>query len=161
MSIIFRVGYVDEAFAHLGVTHAVEHLALNALRGAPYRFNGQIGLTTTMFAAAGLPDELVAFAANLCASLRNLHVERLRHELQVLQAEAQARVQGLARHLLSLHCGFTPYGRTHLPEFGLTRLRERDVTAWAAEWFTRDNVAVWIAGELPDGLAFRSSPGSP
>ena len=154
MSIIFRVGYVDEAFAHLGVTHAVEHLALNALRGAPYRFNGQIGLTTTVFAAAGLPDELVAFAANVCASLRNLHVERLRHELQVLQAEAQARVQGLARHLLSLHCGFTPYGRTHLPEFGLTRLRERDVTAWAAEWFTRDNVAVWIAGELPDGLAF-------
>ena len=65
-------------------------------------------------------------------------------------AASQARVQGLARHLLSLHSGFTPYGRTHLPEFGLTRLREQDVTAWAAEWFTRDNVAVWIAGGLDD-----------
>ena len=109
MSIMFRVGSVDEAFAHLGVSHAVEHLALNALRGAPYRFNGQVGPTTTVFAAAGAPDELVAFATKVCDSLRNLHVERLRHELRVLHVEAQARVQSLQGRLLSLHCGYTPY----------------------------------------------------
>jgi predicted Zn-dependent peptidase len=154
ITFIFRVGQVDELFAHRGVSHAVEHLALNALHGAPYTFNGQVSSTTTVFTASGSPSELALFARALCNSLRNLQVDRLRRELSVLATEAQARPRSLRNHLVSLQCGYTPHGRGALPEFGLNRLRELDVAAWATTMFTRNNLTVWIAGEPPQQLAF-------
>jgi len=140
IALLFRVGRVDEPFAQLGVSHAVEHLALNALRGAPYSFNGQVTSTTTMCTASGTAGELEAFARALCSSLPDLHVDKLRRERTVLATEAQARPRALASHLLSLHCGHTAHGRGTLPEFGLMRLRPADVAAWAAARFTRRNL---------------------
>lgn len=89
IALIFRVGQVDEPFAHLGISHAVEHLALNARRGAPYPFNGQVSSTTTVFTASGSPSELALFARALCNSLRHLQVDQLRRELSVLATEAE------------------------------------------------------------------------
>jgi zinc protease len=153
ITIVFRVGRVDEDFGQMGITHVVEHLTLNALRGASYAFNGQVTPTTTSFTATGSPDELVAFAGSVCASLRSLPLDRLRHELGVLVVEAQGRAADLASQLLSLHCGYTPHGRGHLPEYGLSRLRESDVATWAAERFTKENAVVWLAGQVPATLS--------
>lgn len=154
IALIFRVGFVDERLRQRGVTHLVEHLALNDLRAAPYSFNGHVAATTTVFTASGTADDLVAFVRDLCRNLRNLPLRRIRHELQVLATEAQKRPQALESQLLSIHCGHTQYGWMAMPEFGLLKARESDVEAWATAMFTRDNLAVWTAGALPDSLTF-------
>ena len=53
IALLFRVGRVDEPFAQLGVSHAVEHLALNALRGAQ-RFMAASGLGESRICATVL-----------------------------------------------------------------------------------------------------------
>ena len=154
IALVFRVGLVDERFGQRGVTHLVEHLALNDLRGAPYVFNGRVAMSTTLFTASGNADDLVAFVRDLCRNLRSLPLRRIRQEAQVLATEAQKRPQVLESQLLSIHCGYTPYGWMAMPELGLSKLSEADVAAWAATMFTRDNLAVWIAGSSPESLTF-------
>jgi predicted Zn-dependent peptidase len=154
IALIFRVGLVDERFGQRGVTHLVEHLALHDLRGAPYSFNGRVGVTTTVFTASGNAEELVAFTRDLCRNLRHLPLGRIRHEVQVLVTEAQKRPQVLQSQFLSIHCGYTPYGWMAMPELGLSKVCESDVAAWSAAMFTRDNLAVWIAGAVPESLTF-------
>jgi predicted Zn-dependent peptidase len=154
IALIFRVGFVDERFGQRGVTHLVEHLALNDLRGAPYSFNGRVAATTTVFTASGNAEDLAAFVRDLCRNLRNLPLRRIRHEVQVLATEAQKRPQVLESQFLSIHCGYTQYGWMAMPELGLSKVSESDVAAWAAAMFTRDNLAVWIAGGLPESLTF-------
>jgi len=160
IALIFRVGLVDEQFGQRGVTHLVEHLALNDLRGALYSFNGRVASTTTVFTASGNAEDLVEFVRDLCRNLRNLPLQRIRHEIQVLATEAQKRPQVLDAQLLSIHCGYTQYGWMAMPELGLSKLSESDVAAWAAAMFTRDNLAVWIAGPLPKLLAFELPSGA-
>jgi hypothetical protein len=160
ITIMFRVGRVDEAFAHMGVTHVIEHLALNAVRHERCAFNGRVSRSFTEFMATGTPDELVVFAAGVCASLRQLPLERIKRELGVLGAEARSRQPDLLDHVLLLHCGYTAHGRVALPELGLGRLCAPNVTAWAAERFTRENAVVWIAGELPPTLRLELPAGA-
>jgi hypothetical protein len=153
LALVFRVGVVDETLGRRGVTHLVEHLALQGLRGAPYPFNGMVRRAITVFAASGSPDELVAFATAVCHGLRNLPLDRLRQEVQVLTTESQRRAVPVADQMLSMHCGYARYGCTAMPELGLARLREADVASWAAATFTRENAAIWIMGSVPEGLA--------
>jgi predicted Zn-dependent peptidase len=160
IAIMFRVGVVDETLGRRGVTHLVEHLALQGLRGAPYPFNGMVRSAFTVFAASGSPDELVAFVAAVCHALRNLPLDRLRQEIQVLTTEGQERPAAVADRMLLMHCGYTRYGCAALPELGLARVREADVAGWAAAAFTRENAAVWIAGSVPEGLAINLPAGT-
>lgn len=154
IALIFRVGFVDEEFGQRGVTHLVEHLALHDLRGAPYVFNGHVGATTTVFTASGDAEEIVAFARDVCRNLRSLPLGRIRHEVRVLATEAQNRPPALQWQPMSMHCGYTPYGCMAMPEFGLSKVSESDVAAWAAAMFTGGNLAVWIAGSVRDSLTF-------
>jgi predicted Zn-dependent peptidase len=160
IALVFRVGVVDETLSRRGVTHLVEHLALQGLRGARYPFNGMVRSAFTVFAASGSPDELVAFVAAVCDGLRNLPLDRLRQEVQVLTTEGQGRPVAVADSMLSIHCGYARYGCTAMPELGLARAREADVADWVAAAFTRENAAIWIAGSVPDGLAINLPAGA-
>jgi hypothetical protein len=160
LALLFRVGVVDETLNRRGVTHLVEHLALQKLRGAPYPFNGMVRPTFTVFAASGSPDELIGFVAAVCEGLRNLPLDRLRQEVQVLTTEGQGRPVAVADSMLLIHCGYARYGCTALPELGLARVRDADVAGWAAATFTRENAAVWITGSVPEGLAINLPAGT-
>jgi hypothetical protein len=96
----------------------------------------------------------------LCANLRNLPLGELRREVQVLWTESAGRRPTIAGHLTAIHCGRTPYGLMNMPEFGLARVRSSDVAEWAASRFTRENMAVWVSGPVPDQLAFDLPRGS-
>jgi hypothetical protein len=82
-----------------------------------------------VFTASRDVDEIEAFVRDLCRNLRDLPLGRIRHEVQVLAAEAQKRPQVLQQQLLLFHCGYTQYGWTALPELGLSKARELDVAA--------------------------------
>ena len=101
----------------------------------------------------GGPDEIVRYFAGVCESLRDLPLERLETERNVLRSEAASRSRtpldqiGLWRH------GARDYGLLSYPEFGLDRLAAADVVAWSARWFTRPNAVFWMVGEeIPPGL---------
>ena len=159
--LVFRVGFADEALARHGITHLIEHLALHRL-GADARlhYNGHVDGVITTFVTRGSPQAVADFFTAVCASLRELPMERLEAEKQVLRTEADQRRPAISDPLFAERYGADTYGLTGFPEFGLGALQADEVRAWTARYFTRGNAALWVAGgpppsglrlELPDG----------
>ncbi|MEV4150828.1 hypothetical protein AB0J40_44740 [Amycolatopsis sp. NPDC049691] len=156
--LVFRVGRADETLATAGITHLVEHLALHRFGVGEHHFNGATGADHTYFEMAGSEAEVVAFLAGVCASLGDLPMERLETEKSVLRTEESRRGGGglLARH----RYGAQGYGLTDFLELGVPRLGPAEVAHWARTWFTRENAALWVAGErVPAGLRLPLPPG--
>src|SRR2546421_1212782 len=89
--LMFRVGRVDESLATSGITHLVEQLALHRHGTANYHYNGITSATTTQFVTQGTPDAVVTFLNEVCASLRELPLDRMATEKKVLETEAATR----------------------------------------------------------------------
>ena len=152
LCLLFRVGQADERFTRIGLTHLVEHLALNTVGPQPYSWNGFVDLTFCGFHATGQPDELVDFAARVCAALRALPPDRLEHETRVLRTEAEGRGRGPFQRLLWYRFGAQRYGLSGLPEWALWTAGMAEIQAWATARFNRRNAALWYGGRLPAGL---------
>ena len=148
--LVFRVGRADESLARGGITHLIEHLALYSL-GASGRthYNGQVDAVTTTFVTRGGPEEVVGFFKSVCAGLRDLPVERLGAERQVLRTEADQRRPAIVEPLLIARYGADTYGLDAYPEFGIGMLQADELRAWTRRYFTRGNAAMWIAGGPP------------
>lgn len=161
--LVFRVGRADESLARSGITHLVERLALSALgTDARTHYNAEVDAITTTFLTRGSPEEIAAFFQTVCASLRDLPVQRLPAEKQVLRTEAGGRRPAMTDPLLAERYGADTYGLVGYPEYGVTAVQAGDLTSWAGRYFTRGNAALWITGgpppeglrlHLPDGPA--------
>jgi predicted Zn-dependent peptidase len=158
-SLMFRVGRADEPAPKLGITHLVEHLALAPLTQQPYDHNGFVASIRTVFHARGTDDELVAYMASVCASLRALPTERILMERRILIQEANNRSSGSSGMSRWYRYGHTTFGLLGAYEIGLSWLGPEPVQAWADEWFTRENAAVWWSGRPPDTLRLDLAPG--
>ena len=156
--LVFRVGQADESLPRRGITHLVEHLALHRLGLTDYHSNGATGPTLTHFFLEGDAGDVVAFLRSVCASLGDLPLDRLPRERDILETEQAGR----GRPSLPVwRYGAQGYGLTSYPEWGVERVGGEEVAAWAAEWFTRDNAALWFAGErMPAGLELALPPGT-
>ncbi len=149
----FRVGQADETLASHGITHLTEHLALYRHGSSSLHFNGATTATATHFVVEGAPDELVRYFAGVCSSLRDLPVERLDTEKNVIRSEAASRARGPLDQLGLWRHGARDYGLPSFPQLGLDRLSSADLAAWSARWFTRQNAVFWMVGdEVPAGL---------
>jgi zinc protease len=152
LCLLFRAGHSDERFTRVGLTHLVEHLALNTIGPQPYAWNGFVDLTMCAFHATGRPDELVAFAARVCRALAQLPTDRLERETRVLRTEAEGRSRGPFQRLLWYRFGAQGYGLSGLPEWALWTATMAEIQAWADARFTRRNAALWYMGRLPADL---------
>jgi zinc protease len=151
--LMFRVGNADESLTTNGVTHLVEHLALHRHGATDYHYNGATGATTTQFLIQGSPDDVVTFLNGVCASLRDLPLDRLATETKILETEASSRPAAVNQQMPLWRHGARNFGLVSYPEWGMRTLQAADVHAWARTWFTRDNAVLWIAGgQLPAGL---------
>ncbi|MEW2508025.1 hypothetical protein AB0878_46950 [Amycolatopsis sp. NPDC047767] len=149
--LVFRVGRADETLATAGITHLVEHLALHRFGLGEHHFGGATGSDHTYFEMNGAESEVVAFLAGVCASLSDLPMDRLETEKSILRTEEARR--GGAGLLFRHRYGAQGYGLTDFLELGVPRLGPAEVAHWARTWFTRENAALWVAGEnVPDGL---------
>ncbi|MER5181761.1 insulinase family protein [Streptomyces sp. NPDC002896] len=156
--LVFRVGVADETLSRAGVTHLVEHLALHRQGLADYHFNGATKAAFTHFHVEGAEHEIVAYLDGVCTSLADLPMERLETEKEILRTEEARRDPG---QLALWRYGAQGYGLPSYPEWGVRQLRPEDVHHWAGTWFTRDNAALWIAGErLPAGLRLKLPAGA-
>ena len=156
--LVFRVGVADETFGRAGITHLVEHLALHRHGLTDYHFNGATKAAFTHFHVQGNEQEVVAYLHSVCASLANLPMERLETEKEILRTEEAGRESS---QIPLWRYGARGYGLASYPEFGVAQLRSDDLRQWVETWFTRDNAALWVAGEQPpSGLTLRLARGA-
>ncbi|WP_030270562.1 insulinase family protein [Streptomyces sp. NRRL B-24484] len=158
--LVFRVGSADETLARSGITHLVEHLALHRSGVQVHRFNGATGQLHTHFLLEGDDHEIRAFLQSVCESLTALPVDRLETEKAILRTEEAGRGTGAAEATGLWRYGAQGHGLVSYPEWGVPGVDPQTVQHWADTWFTRDNAALWIAGErVPDGLQLPLHPG--
>lgn len=148
----FRVGRSDEPFARMGITHIVEHLAFFKLGSRVHPSNGFVDNIRTVFHASGSETELVEFLHGIVGAVGDLPLDRLTDESRILRTEAMRRSPSLWDQLAWYRYGAVGHGALGLPEHGLNGLAPAVVIAWARDWFTRDNAALWIAGPIPAAL---------
>lgn len=155
----FRVGRSDEAFAQMGITHLVEHLAFFQAGRRPYPVNGFVDNVRTVFHVAGSGSEISEFLQDIVAALQNLPLDRVVDEARILRTEALRQNASLWDQLAWYRYGAVGHGAVGLPEFGLNGIAPAAVAAWSRDWFTAGNAALWIAGPIPDGLRLALPPG--
>jgi predicted Zn-dependent peptidase len=151
--LFFRVGRADETLATAGVTHLVEHLALHRLGVSDTHFNGATANAYTLFHVTGDEDQVVAHLNSVCAGLRDLPLERLATEKEILRTEAAGRPGSPHSQMALWRYGAQSYGLAGYDELGTWSLTADQVRQWAETRFTRDNAVLWITTDhVPDGL---------
>jgi zinc protease len=156
--LLFGVGRNEEHLPNSGITHAVEHLALQPIGKTSYSWNGSVSLVSTSFPVMGDPEQVVAHLAQVGSQLRQPRLERLQHELQVLHVEAEGRTGGRGDLDLSIRFGPQGVGLPGWEAMGLRSLQPDDVMHWVHTWFTRCNATLWLSGPPPAGLQLRDLP---
>ncbi|WP_416972347.1 M16 family metallopeptidase [Streptomyces sp. 4F14] len=157
--LMFRVGRADETLATAGLTHLVEHLALHRLGLSDLHYNGATANTYTLFHVTGTEQEVVTYLNSVCASLRELPLERLETEKEILRTEAAGR--GGSSQLPLWRYGAQGYGLSSYSELGTWSLTPDAVRYWAQTRFTRDNAVLWLTGDhVPAGLDLTLPPGT-
>ncbi|HWU08270.1 MAG TPA: insulinase family protein [Streptomyces sp.] len=160
--LLFRVGVADETLATTGITHLVEHLALHRHGLSDLHYNGATGVTYTLFHATGTPEEVVTYLNGVCAALRDLPLERLETEREILRTEAAGRSRRPGHQLPLWRYGAQGYGLSSYGEHGTWHLTADAVRDWAYTRFTRDNAVLWITTDtVPQGLDLTLPAGVP
>ncbi|GGN27139.1 zinc protease [Actinoplanes campanulatus] len=152
--LVFRVGTADEPLARRGLTRLVEHLVTDGL-GTDGRQLGATGAEHTFFHMHGTPTEVAEFLTGVCGALRNPPAARLATVRQLVQGTPPDRDPlPMWRH------GARGFGVPSYPEWALPGITEDDVREWIARYFTRENAALWVAGEeIPEGLVLNLPSG--
>ncbi|MFI1922819.1 M16 family metallopeptidase [Streptomyces sp. NPDC020377] len=151
--LFFRVGRADETLATAGLTHLVEHLALHRLGLSDLHYNGATANAYTLFHVTGSEEEVVKYLNSVCAGLRDLPMERLETEKEILRTEAAGRGNGPQHQMPLWRYGAQGYGLSSYNELGTWSLTPDQVRHWAETRFTRDNAVLWITSDrVPDGL---------
>ncbi|MDQ0685725.1 putative Zn-dependent peptidase [Streptomyces achromogenes] len=159
--LFFRVGRADETLATAGVTHLVEHLALHRLGLSDLHYNGATANAYTLFHVQGSEEEVVEYLNSVCAGLRDLPMERLETEREILRTEAAGRGGGPQHQMPLWRYGAQGYGLSSYNELGTWSLTPEQVRHWAKTRFTRDNAVLWITSDhVPEGLDLTLRPGS-
>jgi len=156
--LVFGVGRADETMTVAGITHVVEHLAFQPLGHLPYGHNGTVDTVCTRFMVTGGADDVVEFFRGITENLRDVAVDGLTQELQILQVEEQRTVGSQVGRDLSQRFGARATGLIGWPEHGLKRVGPDEVTDWAHTWFTARNAVLWTSAPLPDKLDLSALP---
>jgi predicted Zn-dependent peptidase len=159
--LFFRVGRADETLATSGITHLVEHLALHRLGLSDLHYNGATANAYTLFHVTGDEDEVVTYLNSVCAALRDLPLDRMETEKEILRTEAASRSNGPNPQMPLWRYGAQGYGLPSYDELGTWSLTADQVRHWAETRFTRDNAVLWITSDrVPDGLDLTLPAGS-
>ncbi|MGW6687404.1 insulinase family protein [Streptomyces sp. NPDC054961] len=151
--LLFRVGSADETLATSGITHLVEHLALHRHGLGDLHYNGATAAAFTHFHVTGTPADITQYLNGVCAALRDLPMDRLETEKEILRTEAAGKTCGPAHAAALWRYGPRSYGLVAYPEFGLREITEHQVRDWVRTRFTRENAVLWITGDaVPEGL---------
>lgn len=160
--LMFRVGLADETLPTRGITHVVEHLALDSAIDRPDRdrVGGRVDAMVTRFSVRGTPADVTQFLADVTSNLSDLPTQRLELERRVLLTEAANANFGSMKQVSSYRYGARGRGLEDFHEYGLRWLGAEALRSWAAERFNAGNAALWVSGELPKDLRLNLRPGT-
>ena len=151
-SLQFAVGKSSERFSNSGITHLVEHLALEPVGQQAYMYNGMVTPVVTKFVAMGSAEQITGFYRAVTENLGNLSPDRFEKEIKVLAVEGQKLAAGQLGYDLSLRYGAVGPGLVGWPEHGLNGLSFADAADWAERWFVRSNAVLWLSAPPPRKL---------
>ncbi len=157
--LVFGVGRRDEDFVRGGITHLLEHAVMHEVTTPTLECNASVSLSFTEFTVTGRPERAAAFLRSVCELLTDPPVHRLAVEAGVLQAEGCD--PGPLAYALGKRYGLRGAGRAAVIDPALLALTAEQVRAWAAEYFTAANAALWLTGPVPDGLELPLPAGRP
>jgi hypothetical protein len=152
VTLTFAVGSRDETLRTVGVAHALEHLAMGAVRRLPIEMNAEVDLMTTTFVASGSTARVGEFLEQLCRALAEPPVERLALEAGVLAAEDGHVAHPVVALLLNVRYGAQGPGLAWLEGPGYDGLTPEHVTTFARTWFVPSNAVLQVSGPMPEGL---------
>ncbi|MDP9067956.1 MAG: hypothetical protein M3N53_06385 [Actinomycetota bacterium] len=158
-ALMFRVGTTDESIPTRGITHMVEHLALQRLGRQSYGYNGLVDHLRTSFFVTGSAEEVVGFLDAVTGALVDLPLDRLEHERQVLLTETDRHTSGPLDWSLAIRYGPRGPGLSAQEEFGLHSVTIDDIAQWTRRYFRAENAVLWISGPPPDGLSLQIPAG--
>lgn len=152
-TLLFRVGVADEQVHQRGLTHLIEHAALEPFNDRDFDVNGVTELLYTSLFVRGRPGEVSATLAALTTWLRTAAAAAVDGiHSDVLAAEEHERRGGIGRQVLQLLFGNGPHGRAALPEYGLPSLSGEEAMRWGARWFHSGNARLLLSGPPPADL---------
>jgi zinc protease len=151
-ALVFRIGRADERPVDGGITHLVEHLAMAPLGQPRYDHNAFVEGNRTVFFASGRPDEVTTFFDVVTRALRDIPLERLQMEREVLRRESEGREGSIVDVHRHVRFGLAGHGLVGQPEFGLSTLDGSGIDGWSKFAFTRGNAMLWMTGEPPTSL---------
>jgi zinc protease len=158
-ALVFRIGRADERPSDGGITHIVEHLAMVPLGQPRYEHNAFVEGNRTLFYASGSTDEVTSFLDAVTRALRDLPLDRLPMEREVLRREGQGRERSIVDTHRHIRFGLAGHGLVGEPEFGLTTLEAARIDGWSKFGFTRGNAALWMTGEPPTSIRLHLADG--
>ena len=158
-ALLFRAGTVDETLPTHGITHMVEHMAVRGAAGRPYQFNAFVEQTRTIFWLEGSTADTADFLKTITEAISQLPFEHLEDERQVLRTEEESHPAGSLNGRLSSRFGATGYGLHDYFQYGLRWLQADALRVWVSRWFNASNCALWVHGDVPDGLELNLPPG--
>lgn len=153
------VGWADESFATRGVTHAIEHLVMGGAEPGRLETNACVMPFQTAFWANGPAPLVGQFLNQVAAALRDLPLDRLDRERNVLEAETNRHTFGAHEVLLKSRFGICGPGLGMFPGIGPLGLDPATVARHHAQWFVAGNAVLTVVGPVPEDLDLRLPPG--
>ncbi|MBM9469059.1 insulinase family protein [Nakamurella leprariae] len=151
--LLFGVGMRDEPFVRTGITHLVEHLAMQPFTRVPYACNASVHPRLTSFEVASSPDVVVRHLEQVCRSLAALDLGVLERERAVLLAEESGSNIGVFGWLPpTIRFGSQGLGLLGNVQIAPHLATAEDVEAWGRRWFHRGNAVLVLSGPPPAGL---------
>ena len=151
-ALTFRVGWADEALVEHGISHLVEHLVLAPLGRPQFTWNGSTSAERVTFWCEGTQEQVAWFLSAVAANIRDLPLNQLELEKNLIRAEACHRHGGVTGIHDLWRWGTEGHGLGVYDELGLDRLDPAPVQAWAARYLTAENAVLWTTSAQPPSL---------
>ena len=165
--LLFRVGAADETVSTLGLSHLLEHLALDGVEGLEPDVDGESAMTYTVLRVRGTPERVADRLERICARLSALAVggvsdAELAHARRVLEAEGGGPMADGPHAAEHLHhrLGAAGFGLGVVPARFLARITPAEVADWAGTRFTAGNAMLVLSGPAPETLRLALPPGA-
>lgn len=147
--IVFQAGRGFEVAAASGVTHLIRHIvSANVGLAAHGPFDPYLH-DVTGFSFEGPSSQLVADIAELSLSLSVIPLDHLAAAREAVKSEAEGWHPSAVDQLMRVRHGIQGPGATCLPEYGIRKVGEKQLTMWTNRYFHSDNAAIWHVGPEP------------
>lgn len=152
-ALLFRVGRADESLPTAGITDIVRCLALD-LEESPLPLKASVGGAVTSFSFDANTPDLAEVFAQLGERLRMPDLDRLEEARDKVRSDLEGRSIDEVAHILQTRFGPRGQGLTTFEPFGIDRTTPEELRTWHARFFTAENAALWVVGNIPTDLDF-------